>query len=234
MIVSSTKSVTLVRDEPITRIERLRYNQLLKEVKESIQIVEHSLLKIAKALKEIQTERLYRAKYDTFELFIQAELGKTRQYGYRLINAGAVLDGLLEQGIREENLPNTERLCLELARIKDKKLRKNIWQRVELMAQQEDRPIDTTLIKRAMDESQPPKRSARKTDDSDRNHVKEVVKFFKQANSKLSFHLDFSAWKPEELNHLRTLVDNVAIRMHQIREQLKKHGKENESPIIRP
>jgi hypothetical protein len=144
--MQETKAVAVIREKPITKKERVRYNHLLKEVKENIEVVEVGLLKISHALREIQKDRLYREHYSSFEQFVGAELGKGRAYGYRLIKAYDVLDSLLEEGIREENLPNAERLCRELARIKDPQMRKNLWERVQLMCKEQDKRIDATVV----------------------------------------------------------------------------------------
>ncbi len=229
----------MIREKPITKKERVRYNTLLREVKENIEIVEVGLLKISHALREIQKDRLYREHYSSFEQFIGSELGKGRAYGYRLIKAYDVLDSLLEEGIREENLPNTERLCRELARIEDPKMLKNIWERVRLMSKQQDKPIDATLIHDVIDqheEEEGNESNGSEAKDASRNkkHVKEVVNLFKQMNAKFTFHLSFEQWEQSELSQFRALVDDVATRVLRIREQLKTHSGEVKSPIIRP
>jgi hypothetical protein len=235
-----TKAVVVIREKPITKRERTRYKTLLKEVKESIEAIEHHLLKLSHDLREIQKDRLYREHYDSFEAFIGAELGKGRAYGYRLIKAYDVLDGLLDEGIRAENLPNTERLCRELARIKDPKMRKNLWERVQLMCKEEDKEIDATIIHDVIDEDEEAKErlelvnggpltvqpSGDSTEDKLRNtkQIKEVIDLFQNANKDFTISLNFDSWEQSELSQFSVLVDAICFRTAKIREQIQKHS----------
>jgi hypothetical protein len=212
----------VIREKPITKQERVRYNAFLKELKDNTEVVETGLLKVSHALREIQKDRLYREHYGSFEQFIGAELGMGKAYGYRLIKAYDVLDNLLEQGIREANLPNTERLCRELARIKDPKMLKNVWQRVQLMSKQQNKPVDATLVDDVIDEQEGDNKDARRN----KKHVKEVVNLFRQMTAKFTLNLTFEGWEQSELKQFRALVDDVATRVLLIQEQLKTHSGE--------
>ena len=56
----------------------------------------------------------------------RARFGKGRAYAYRLIKAGGVLNKLLEEGVKETGLPDSERLCRELAEFSEGRM-KEVW-----------------------------------------------------------------------------------------------------------
>jgi hypothetical protein len=106
-----------------------RYNKALKEIREDLTLIDHSIRRVATNLELIQSKRLYLCgKYGTFAEFCQKEIGKTRQHVYRLISAKAVLDNLLEAGVPESDLPETERLCREIHKsCKDPEDQARLW-----------------------------------------------------------------------------------------------------------
>jgi hypothetical protein len=128
-----TDTLTTVVESKITKAMRQQYNTELRELKKDIGIVEGGVLRIAHRLALFKNG-LYRVHYDSCEEFVKGELGTHRSWGYRLLKAEDVLTELLEDGVREAHLPNTERVCRELSLIKDRKLRKNIWERAELIS----------------------------------------------------------------------------------------------------
>jgi hypothetical protein len=195
--------------------------------------VESALLRIAKALKEIKEGRLYRAHYNTFEDFVATELGKGREYGYRLVRCESVLTGLLEDGISAANLPDTERICRELARL-DPKLRKNVWQRSLLMAEQAGKPVDAKLVDEVIDEQADEQDEPEKEHKRRRKHLKALVEEFDGVRTKVSVGVDFEGWDKVDLERFGTIVDDIMVRVGKIRERLKKHTGETKSPIIQP
>jgi hypothetical protein len=202
--------------------------------------VESGLLRIGHALKAIKEDRLYRAHYTTFEEFMESEFGKGRQYGYKLIKAYDVLTNLLEDGVSAANLPDTERLCRELARISDRKMRKNVWERAELMAEHAGNPVDTKLIETAAQEieEQEEENEGEKPDESkkvkaDRHrHKKEVLEQYRSAQRALSAHLAFEEWDENELASLNNLITSIAHQAAIIRERLKKHTTKKQPTIV--
>jgi hypothetical protein len=182
----------------------------------------------------VQEDRLYRKYYDSFEEFIKAELGHQRDYGYKLIKAHDVLTGLLEEGVSAANLPDTERLCRELARVPDKKERKLVWERSNMLAEKQGKPMDATLIQDVIDEQ-----GEGNPDDKDgegesedktktnqkrnKRQIKEALEKFRTLNKELMAHLDFEDWDDAEKDTLFRLLGSIALAAGTVRDRLKKH-----------
>ena len=50
-----------------------------------------------------------------FEEFCRSFVGKDKRYVHRLIQAHGVIEDLMLEGVKESDLPNSERICRELA-----------------------------------------------------------------------------------------------------------------------
>lgn len=80
----------------------------LKGLENTIKAGLGTVLKVAEALMEIKENRLYRAKYKTFEEYCEQKWQVTRRRAYQLIEAGEVRNSLTpEMG---NNFPNTAQL----------------------------------------------------------------------------------------------------------------------------
>lgn len=102
-------------EPPPSKASIRRYFTLVKEIKADLDIAEQALLRIGRKLQMIVERRLYLCGgYATFADFCQSEFGKTRQHAYRLMNASEVLQNLLSAGVKEPDLPSSERLCREI------------------------------------------------------------------------------------------------------------------------
>lgn len=80
------------------------------------------------ALKTLRDLRLYRSTHKTFEEYAKHRFGYNRAHAYRLIAAAGVLENLSPNGRQNDSLdemspigrhllPNSERLCWELAKL---------------------------------------------------------------------------------------------------------------------
>jgi hypothetical protein len=80
-----------------------KYKAILPQIHDDIQLIGKSLKRLGQNLKKIRDGRLYLCgSYSSFEDFCQAELGKGRQYVYKLIQAYDTLQLLSEGGIEEK------------------------------------------------------------------------------------------------------------------------------------
>jgi hypothetical protein len=94
------------------------YQKLLEEVHTDIQVADNALMRIGENLRRIQEEKLYLCGgYATFADFCQQEIGKSRQYVYRLMDAYDLCRKLLLAGFEEHELPMNERICREVNRL---------------------------------------------------------------------------------------------------------------------
>src|SRR5260370_39342070 len=96
---------------PPSKADRTKWNHIIPQIREDIQLIGKSLKRLGRNLTKIRDERLYFCGgYTTFEEFCRAELGKGREYAFRLIQANDTLQFFLESGLPEQDLPSTERL----------------------------------------------------------------------------------------------------------------------------
>lgn len=115
-----------MNDVVLAKVERAptkaayrRYKTILTEIHEDKEIVEQALFRLGRNLKAVQKDHLYLCGgYDSFADFCAGELGTSKQHSYRLLQAFDVMQGLLEAGIKQEDLPPSERLVRELHGLK--------------------------------------------------------------------------------------------------------------------
>jgi hypothetical protein len=99
----------------LSRKEHQIYTRALREVHEDLKLIHKAFARLARNLAKIRDRRLYFAGgYPTFEEFCGRELGRSRQQIYRIIAAHDTLQLLVDAGIPEADLPETERLCREI------------------------------------------------------------------------------------------------------------------------
>jgi len=89
--------------QPMTRIERKRFNDLRKSITRRIESAQSDFRRAGEELAEIRDGLLYRESYRTFEEFCLSEWGLTRQRAYQLIDASNC-----------KPLVDNERQCREL------------------------------------------------------------------------------------------------------------------------
>jgi hypothetical protein len=99
----------------LSQKEQRAYTRALHEVHEDLKLIHKAFVRLARNLAKIRDRRLYFAGgYATFEEFCGRELGRSRQQIYRIIAAHDTLKLLMDAGIPETDLPETERLCREI------------------------------------------------------------------------------------------------------------------------
>jgi hypothetical protein len=106
---------------------------LKEELMSHIDIINTSLSHMGKVMREIRDQRLYRAEYRTFEDFCKSLVHKDKRYMNRVIQAADVIEELMLQGVDKDELPNSERICRELANYPTSSL-KLIYKRARQMA----------------------------------------------------------------------------------------------------
>ena len=135
----SSLSVAPVRRVP-TKTDYKSYKRILSEIHTDIETIDTALRRVTRNLKTIHDRHLYLCgHYATFEEFCNRELGKSRQQVYRLLQAHDVMQTLLESGVSEADLPQSERLCREIRKF-DPDEQARVWKAVTRITQQRGRP----------------------------------------------------------------------------------------------
>jgi hypothetical protein len=227
----ATMSVQLL-DSKVTKGDQKRYRTLLHQIKEDISVVENSILRISRALAEIKTKPLWRIYYHSWEEFVRVELGTGRAWGYRLVKAHSLLQQLMDEGVEESNLPDSERLCRQLLAF-DPEMRKNIWDRVQLMSRKTGQPVDANLVEKVGTELEGEEgETNEKEGDGEEekelrdNRNREKSAYFqrlKTAQQTLTDHVAFEDFDEDEQTTLHGLFTTVASLSLNRREALKKH-----------
>ena len=126
--------------KPPTKADYKRYSSMLTEIRADIVVVEHALQRLGRNLRSIRDKRLYFCGgFATFQDFCQKELGQSRQQVYRLISAFDVMQDLLAQGVPQEDLPQSERLCREIRLLPQEKMGK-AWKAIMRVTKEANRP----------------------------------------------------------------------------------------------
>jgi hypothetical protein len=74
----SLKKIKVVEVTPLSPAERTRYQALKKSILDHIDPAHSALMRVARDLKTIRDERLYREEADTFEDWCLRVIGKQR------------------------------------------------------------------------------------------------------------------------------------------------------------
>jgi len=85
-----------------------------------------TFVEVGTALKEIRDSRLYRRDYSSFDKYTKGRWGWGVAHAKRLIAASVLIEELAPMGAS----PATERQARELGKIKDPKVRKEVWEQV--------------------------------------------------------------------------------------------------------
>lgn len=150
-----------------------------------------SFFDVGIALATIQKDRLYREKHASFELYCQQKWDFGRQHAYRLIDAAAVIQDLSPNGDSDKQfLPQTESQARALAKIKEPKKRKEVWEDIvashpKFTAKVIEETVAQVLGKpkakaeggrgKAEEKKTAAKRAARDTLDADLDEIRETV-----------------------------------------------------------
>lgn len=225
--MSELPLVKVERERPLTKNESRLFTKLDQEIKSDIREIEKRLLRLTRNVATIKVNRLYRGRYGSFEEYIRDTFGKERDYGYKLNQAYNVLSGLLDEGIQMEALPNNERICRELARVKDKRDRKMIWDRANRLVKESGKPVDHKDVEKVIDES------AGESEDGDSNErqsretrekqIKKVLAGFVSARNILTVNLDLGQLELDQVKGLEAAADDLGFRIAIIRKQIKEH-----------
>src|SRR4029077_10819477 len=99
----------------LTPAEEEKYNKLKQQIHDDLDVIGSAWARVARRLRTIRDERLYRKDYKTFDDFCQTELNRKRDYIYKLISARDTLDQLIADGVKRKELPDNERFLRELS-----------------------------------------------------------------------------------------------------------------------
>jgi hypothetical protein len=195
--------------KPPSKADYVKYQTILNEVHEDIRLIGKSLLRLSKNLKRIHDKRLYLCgSYSSFEEFCKAELGKGRQYIYKLIQSHDVLQHLLVSGVAEQDLPETERLVREIRQLHpDNQVL--VWKAVMKIKKNLGRPPTVYDV-----QAEAAKISgASKTIDRQQD---ELIKRFEGAARALRVSPKFEVLTPYYRNRLLTALQSIADNVQQL------------------
>lgn len=130
--------------------------------------------------------------------------------------------------VSEATLPDTERLWRELSKL-DPKLRKNVWERALLEAEQAGKPVDAKDGGKASDESaedegDEEEGTARNEHKATVKAKQQILKDFDAMRSTISIGFDFDLWDKPELNQLRNIVEDFAYRAVKLKKVLDEYA----------
>jgi hypothetical protein len=154
-------------------------------------------------MTRIRDKRLYFCGgYSTFQEFCQKELGQSRQQVYRLIQAFDVMQDLLAQGIPQEELPQSERLCREI-RLLPPERQAHVWKAVARAAKQAARPPTIVDVQaEAVKEEKP--------SDTIQRQQTELLRKFETASASLKVSVAFDLLEPSFRRRLAAVLAEIA------------------------
>ena len=212
----TTHSENMPAETPPSKAAIRRYFALVKEIKADIDIAEQALLRVGRKLTAICEKRLYLCGgYATFADFCQSEFGKTRQHAYRLMNASEVLQNLLSAGIKEPDLPSSERLCREIRTAslnEDEQAR--VWKTVQAVCRK--RGVAPTIV----DVKAEADKLLKSDDARIEEQQEELLTKFETINKSLRVGLKFEVLEPRFrrrlVNVLIEMADQIKTLLHAI------------------
>lgn len=122
-IIEEFTKEKLKKDTCMTELKKLskteRNQKRLNKLEIKIQNGINSVIEIGKALKEINQEKLYRVKYETFNIYCSEVWNLEKSYAYRLIKLAEVSENIVNLSPMGDtlDLPNSERQIRELAKL---------------------------------------------------------------------------------------------------------------------
>ena len=188
----------------MSRAELNRYKALKEELASQLDIINTAFIKAGRILSQIRDERLYRGEFDTFEQFCRSMVGKDKRYVNRIIQAHGVIEDLMLEGVKESELPNSERICRELANYPMPDMKK-IWQRAKQMslAAGKSHP-DSMTVREAAATVEGVNPEAR------RRQIVELVQRFEGIARKMKLIIGWGDMEPREIERLRKALAQIA------------------------
>jgi hypothetical protein len=189
---------------PMSRAELNRYKALKEELASQLDIINTAFIKAGRILSQIRDERLYRGEFDTFEQFCRSMVGKDKRYVNRIIQAHGVIEDLMLEGVKESELPNSERICRELANYPMPDMKK-IWQRAKQMslAAGKSHP-DSMTVREAAATVEGVNPEAR------RRQIVELVQRFEGIARKMKLIIGWGDMEPREIERMRKALRQIA------------------------
>lgn len=188
---------------PLTRGELNRYKALKEELAGQLDIINTAFIKAGRILGQIRDERLYRGEFDTFEQFCKSMVGKDKRYVHRIIQAHGVIEELMLQGVNESELPNSERICRELANYPIPNL-KLIYKRACQMALAAGKAQPDSITVReaaATIEGSPETR---------RRQIVELIQRFEGIARRMKLTIGWGDMEPKDIARLRAALEAIA------------------------
>jgi hypothetical protein len=175
----------------------------LEEVHSDLAVVEQAFFRLSRNLKAIKEKRLYFCGgYATFQDFCQKELGNSRQQAYRLIAAHDVMQDLLAQGIPQEELPQSERLCREIRLLSPEK-QAHVWKAVARAAKQAARPPTITDVQAEVQKEEKPSETIQR-------QQTELLRKFETVSASLKVSVAFDLLEPSFRRRLAAVLAEIA------------------------
>jgi hypothetical protein len=136
--------------KPPSKAQVGRYKKILAEIRSDIDTIDHAVARLGKNLQQIRDKQLYFCGgYATFKDFCEKELGKSRQQVHRLIQAYDTVTLLVEAGIPEHELPETERLCRAIRDLKEPDQLAPVWRAAHKAAKLQARKPQVSDVQKA-------------------------------------------------------------------------------------
>lgn len=189
--------------------ELTRYKSLKEELANQLDIINTAFAKAGRILKQIRDERLYRGEFDTFEQFCRSMVGKTKRYVNHIIAAHGVIEELMLQGVKEAELPNSERLCRELAHYPMPDL-KRIWQRAKQLSLHAGKSKPETILIREAAATVTGSPEAR------RRQIVELIQRFESIARSMRMMIGWGDLEPRDIKRIRAALETIgnAARTH--------------------
>lgn len=106
------------------------------------------------ALLKVRDSKLYRASFETFEIYCRTKWGFSRQHASNLLNAAESVNVL---STMVDKLPETERQARPLAKLETPEEKVEAWNLAQSVAASENRPVKAVDVERAVETVAQPK-----------------------------------------------------------------------------
>jgi hypothetical protein len=183
--------------------EREEYFRMLHIIRTGIS----SWVEAGKALTIIRDKRLYREKYDTFELFCKEEFRMSKSYANRLITGRQTIEDMALSGFSTEN-PPTERVARELSKATNKT---QAWEMAKKMSGN-GKPT-SSVVKKAVSSFAPDKGEGR----SDR----EFIERMRTVNRLLRVENYLYSLSPDIVGEAMGLINQAIAELNMIKKLLQ-------------
>lgn len=189
---------------PMSRAELTRYSSLKAELADQLDIINTAFIKVGRIMSQIRDQRLYRGEFDTFEQFCKSIVGKDKRYVNRLIMAHDVVEQLMLEGIKESELPNSERVCRELANYPTADITK-IYRRAKQLALTKGKAQpDTMTVREAAATLEGV------SDEARRRQITELLQRFEGIARAMKLTIGWGDLEPPDVERLRAALETIA------------------------